>query len=341
MKIIIPGGSGQVGAILARAFVADGHEVVVLSRNPIKAPWRAVAWDGETLGPWAAELDGADVVINLAGRSVNCRYTARNRRLIKESRIHSTRAVGQAIAKAKRPPRLWLQATTATIYAHRYDAPNDEATGILGGSEVGAPDTWRFSIDVAQSWEQAANEVIVPETRKVLMRSAMIMSPDAGGVFDILLGLVRWGLGGASDDGRQYVSWIHDRDFIRAVYWLIDHRDLEGPVNLASPNPLPNAEFMRALRAAWGIRVGLPATKWMLEIAAFFMRTESELVLKSRRVIPARLLQSGFAFQYPTWPEAAADLCRRWREQRHNEGADTLARRSISPTCSSRKTNKI
>lgn len=316
MKIVIPGGTGQVGTLLARAFIANGHEVVVLSRNPRKAPWRVIEWDAETVGDWAAEIDGADVVINLAGRSVNCRYNAANRRLIKESRVNSTRAVGQAIAGAARPPQVWLQATTATIYAHRYDAPNDEASGILGGLEQGAPDTWRFSIDVAQAWEQAANDVIVPHTRKVLLRSAMTMSPDRGGVFDALLGLVRWGLGGASGDGRQYVSWIHDRDFIRAVYWLIDHPELEGTVNLASPNPAPNAEFMRTLRAAWGIGFGLPATKWMLEIGAFFMRTETELILKSRRVVPGRLLESGFVFQFPTWAEAAADLCRRWRELR-------------------------
>jgi uncharacterized protein (TIGR01777 family) len=314
MKIVIPGGTGQVGTLLARAFVADGHEVVVLSRKPGEAPWRVVSWDAETVSDWAAEIDGADVVINLAGRSVNCRYNAENRRLIKESRINSTRAVGQGIARAARAPRVWLQSSTATIYAHRYDAPNDEATGILGGLERDCPDTWRFSIDVAKSWERAADEVVVPQTRKVLLRSAMTLSPDRGGVFDVLLGLVRRRLGGASGDGRQYISWIHDQDFVRSVYWLIDHQELEGPINLAAPNPVPNAEFMRCLRAAWGIRFGLPATKWMLEIGALFLRTETELILKSRRVVPGRLLQSGFVFQFPTWAEAAADLCRRWQD---------------------------
>jgi uncharacterized protein (TIGR01777 family) len=267
------------------------------------------------------EIDGADVLINLAGRSVNCRYNPANRRLINESRVKSTRAVGQAIAEAARPPRVWLQASTATIYAHRYDAPNDEATGVLGGSEANAPDTWKFSIDVANAWEQAAKEAKTSQTRQVLLRSAMTMSPDPGGVLDVLLGLVRWGLGGSAGDGRQYVSWIHDRDFIRAIYRLIEHAELEGPVNVSSPNPVPNAEFMRALRAAWGIGFGLPAAKWMLEIGAFFMRTETELVLKSRRVIPGQLLKSGFVFQFPTWPEAAADLCRRWRELRAQKNA--------------------
>src|SRR5579859_253876 len=162
MKIVMPGGSGQVGTLLARAFVADGHEVVVLSRKPGKAPWKVFPWDAETVGDWAAGIDGTDVVINLAGHSVNCRYHAENCRLIKESRINSTRAVGQAIAGAARPPRVWLQASTATIYAHRYDAPNDEATGILGGAEADAPDTWRFSIDVAKSWEQTVNEARLP-----------------------------------------------------------------------------------------------------------------------------------------------------------------------------------
>jgi uncharacterized protein len=314
MKVVIPGGSGQVGTLLARAFSGDGHEVVVLSRNPHKAPWRVVGWDAESIGDWAAEIDGADAVVNLAGRSVNCRYTAANRRLIKDSRVHSVRAVGQAVARAARPPRVWLQMSTATIYAHRYDAANDEATGILGGTETSAPDTWRFSIDVAESWERAADEAVTPRTRKVLLRAAMVMSPDRGGVFDTLLGLVRWGLGGTCGDGRQYVSWIHDRDFVRAIYWLIDCEDLAGPVNLASPNPVPNREFMRDLRAAWGIPFGLPATNGMLAVGAWFLRTETELILKSRRVVPGRLTQSGFDFLFPTWATAASDLCSRWRE---------------------------
>jgi hypothetical protein len=311
MKIVIPGGSGQVGTILARAFVTDGHEVVVLSRRPGKAPWSVVSWDGETLGAWAAELEGADAVINLAGRSVNCRYNAKNRRDIIESRVKSTRVIGEAIARSTRPPRVWLQASTATIYAHRYDAANDEATGIIGGSEENAPDTWRFSIDVAKSWEGAAQEADLPATRQVLLRSAMTMSPDRGGIFSVLARLVRWGLGGACGDGRQYVSWIHEVDFIKAIYWLISHEELHGPVNLASPQPLPNADFMRTLRVAWGKGWGLPAKKWMVEVGAFFLRTESELILKSRRVVPGRLLQSGFKFQFPSWTEAAADLCER------------------------------
>ncbi len=195
MKIVIPGGSGQIGAMLARKFFADGHEVVVLSRKEGHSPWRIVEWDGETLGDWGSEFDGADVVINLAGRSVNCRYGARNRREIKDSRLKATRAVGQAIAESSLPPRVWLQASTATIYSHRYDSANDETTGILGGDEPNVPDTWRFSIDVAKSWEQAALEARTPNTRQVLLRSAITMSPDRGGAFDELLKLVRWGIG--------------------------------------------------------------------------------------------------------------------------------------------------
>lgn len=314
MKIIIPGGSGQVGTILARAFHQAGHEVVILSRRPTKAAWRVMEWDAQTLGDWTTVIEGADVVINLAGHNVNCRYNAENRRLIKESRVKSTQILGDAIARASRPPRVWLQAGTATIYAHRYDAPNDEATGILGGSEPSAPDTWRFSIDVATAWECALNESATPNTRKVLLRSAMTMSPDHGGVFDTLLTLVRYGLGGSAGGGRQYVSWIHDQDFVRAIYWLIEHDELEGPINLAAPNPAPNSEFMSTLRSALGISFGLSATALMLEVGAFFLRTETELILKSRRVIPGKLMQSKFIFQFPTWAEAAQNLCDRWRE---------------------------
>jgi hypothetical protein len=314
MKIIIPGGSGQVGTILARAFLAGGHEVVVLSRRPAKASWRVAAWDARTLGGWASEFEGADVVINLAGRSVNCRYSPANRRVIIDSRVDSTRVVGEAIARSARPPALWLQAGTATIYAHRYDAPNDEATGLLAATETNAPETWRFSNGVAASWERALNEAATPRTRKVILRTSLVMSPDPGGVFAVLLGLVRRGLGGRAGHGRQFVSWIHGADFVHAIQFLIARESIEGPVNLAAPHPVPNSEFMRGLREAWGRRFGLPAAQWMLEIGAFFMRTETELILKSRRVVPGRLLENGFVFKFPSWPEAARDLCGQWRE---------------------------
>jgi uncharacterized protein (TIGR01777 family) len=308
MRVVIAGGSGQIGTVLARAYHARGDDVTILSRSPQRAPWKSIPWDAKTLGEWTAAVDGADVLVNMAGRNVNCRYTAQNRREILESRIDSTRVLGQAIAHAAHPPRVWLQASTATIYAHRFDAPNDEATGIIGGNEPNAPETWRFSIDVATAWEEACNNAATPRTRKVLLRSAMIMSPDRGGVFDTLLALVRRGLGGRAGSGRQYISWVHYLDFINALDFLIQREDMSGPVNIASPNPLPNAEFMRELRRAAGVRIGLPATALMLEAGAFVLGTETELILKSRRVIPKRLLDAGFAFTNPDWSTAAEDL---------------------------------
>ena len=212
--------------------------------------------------------------------------------------------------------------STATIYAHRFDAANDEATGILGGAEPDVPALWGRSIDIARAWEKTLFEADTPCTRRVAMRSAMVMSSDRGSVFDILLGLVRWGLGGPVAGGGQFMSWIHEDDFVRAVELLIERDDISGPVNLAAPGPLPQRDFMAALRAAWGRRLGLPATRWMLEIGTFFMRTESELILKSRRVVPGRLVAEGMEFQYPTWPEAARDLVSRWRGavRKHPDG---------------------
>jgi uncharacterized protein (TIGR01777 family) len=264
------------------------------------------------LGKWAGEVDGADAVINLAGRSINCRFTPANRQAITASRVDSTRVVGEAIAQANRPPRVWLQASTANVYTHRFDAPNDEDTGLLDSPSAETPDTWRFTIGVGQAWEQALDEAATPHTRKVKLRTTLMMSPDRGGVFDVLLRLVRFGLGGQAGDGRQYISWMHAVDYVSAVHWIIAHEELTGAINLAAPEPLPNAEFMRELRAAWGQSIGLPAARWMLEVGAFFLRTETELILKSRRVIPGRLLKSGFTFQFPTWAKAARDLCRRW-----------------------------
>lgn len=309
MKLVLAGGSGQVGALLARHWLAAGHDLVVLTRGQSIPRGRAVAWDGRTLGGWAAELDGADVLVNLAGRTVNCRYTAANRREIVESRVGSTRVLGQALARLATPPRVWLQSSTATIYAHTLGPPNDEFTGALGGDEPGVPETYRFSVTVAKAWEQAAAEFESPRTRLVLLRSALTLSPDPGGVFDVLLWLVRRGLGGTNGSGRQFVSWVHERDFARALDWVIAHEGLRGPVNVCSPNPVPNAEFMATLRRAWGAPFGLPATRAMLEVGARLLGTETELILKSRRVVPGKLLASGFAFEFPTWASAAAELC--------------------------------
>src|SRR5579863_8554490 len=219
MKIVIPGGTGQLGTVLARAFYRDGHDILVLGRTPrlapgsptrsgfahdgVEAPWRVERWDPEDVSQLAEKLDGSEVVINLAGRSVNCRYNITNRREIISSRVQSVRAVGGAIARAKRPPRLWLQASTATIYAHTYGPPHDELSGVIGGSEPDVPEAWRFSIDVATAWERAFDEIETPSSRKVKLRSALTLSPDRGGIFDALLALVRWGLGGTMGNGQQ------------------------------------------------------------------------------------------------------------------------------------------
>jgi len=291
-----------------------------LTRAPYTAEWQTVHWDGEHEGPWIESLEGADVCINLAGRSVNCRYHAENRRAIYDSRIGTTRLLGRVFGTLADPPRVWLNASTATIYRHALDREMDEATGELGGNElVGrtrrAPDTWNFSIGVAKDWEAAFFEAYTPRTRKVAMRSAITMSPTPENAFGVLSNLVRMGLGGTQGNGRQFVSWVHEDDFARAVEFLIEHEELEGAVNIASPNPLPNREFLAELRDAWDRPNGLPAPSLLIEVAAFFLRTESELLLKSRRVVPGRLLDAGFRFEFPEWAEAAEDLVRRWRSR--------------------------
>ena len=327
LKIVIPGGSGQVGRTLAQYFQQRGHHVTVLTRGPYTAPWQTVHWDGVTWDSWVETLEGADVCINLAGRSVNCRMTDANRKAMRESRIGPTRLLGEVIAGLAYPPKLWMNASTATIYRHSIDTPMDEATGELGGNEpIGpglfgrqryAPDTWNFSVQLARDWEAAFFKAPTPQTRRIALRSAITFSPIPGNAFEVFLNLVRLGLGGAQGNGRQYVSWMHEQDYARAIEFLIDHEEMDGPVNIASPNPLPNREFLEELRDAWGMPNGLPAPAPLIEIGAFFMRTESELVLKSRRVVPGRLLDAGFTFDFITWQEAAADLVRQWR-RRHD-----------------------
>ncbi|ETA71064.1 TIGR01777 family oxidoreductase [Actinospica robiniae] len=320
MKVVIPGGTGQVGTLLRRSLAAQGHDVVILTRQPDRtaqatrtARTHEVAWDGRNLGAWTRELEGADAVINLAGRSVSCRYNEANLQAMMDSRVHSAEVIGEAIARCDAPPAIWLQASTATIYAHRFDAPNDEATGVIGGNEAGVPDYWEYSVRIARAWEQAQREADTPGTRRVALRSAMVMSPDRAGIFDYLSWLARLGLGGPVAGGAQYVSWIHEHDFVRAVCHLIADDRLDGPVNLAAPGPLPQREFMRILRKAWRRPVGLPATEWMAQVGAFVLRSDVELLLKSRRVVPTRLLEAGFAFDYERWPAAADELVARRR----------------------------
>jgi uncharacterized protein (TIGR01777 family) len=315
MRIVIPGGSGQIGQLLARHFHSAGHRVTVLSRHPAPAPWQVLQWDARTPGPWAEALEGSDVCINLTGRSVNCRLTPENRRAIHDSRTDAAHVLNQVIATLASPPRVWLNASTATIYRHALDRPMDEFTGEIGGNEPGAPETWSFSVQVAKDWEEAFFSTSIPGTRKVAMRTTIAFNADPGSAFAIMSRLVRFGLGGAQGRGDQFVSWIHEADLIRAIEFLIERSDIDGPVNLAAPNPLPNKDFMRAFRQAWGMPVGLPAAAWMIEIGTFLIRTESELVLKSRRVVPGCLLAAGFQFQFPEWQLAVNDLVQRWRKR--------------------------
>ena len=306
-RIVLAGGSGFIGTFLQESLAADGYEVVVLTRTGHESS-RAIRqhhWDGQTLGDWTGELDGASALINLSGRSVNCRYNVRNRRDILESRVNSTRVLGEAIARSSEPPPVWLNASTATIYKHTFDRRMDEATGVIGATPE-AKDA--FSIEVARAWEQTLNDASTPKTRKVAMRTAMVFAANEGGVYRTLRSLARWGLGGPIAGGHQMISWIHEDDFCRAVEWLIDHDDLSGPINVASPNPLPQRDMMRIIIRERGMPFGLHATRWMLEVAAYFHRTEAELILKSRYVVPAKLLESGFKFQFPRMEDAVREI---------------------------------
>lgn len=302
-KIILAGGTGFLGAVLARHFTVLGWEVVVITRKPSRA--REVAWDGETMGEWARELEGADAIVNLCGRSVDCRYTPANRRIIMDSRLRPTRAIGQAIAQCTRPPRVWLNCSSATIYRHTLGAAWDE-TGTDFTPTSAVHD--EFSLDVIHAWEDAFNAAPAPGTRKVALRTTMVLGHGRNSVFPVLRRLARLGLGGRMGSGRQFVSWLHQEDFCRAVEWLVAHEEVSGPVNLAAPHPLPNAEMMHLFRQLVGMPLGLPATEWMLEIGAFFLRTETELILKSRRVVPGKLLAGGFEFRFPTMQAALQDL---------------------------------
>ena len=332
MRILIPGGSGQVGTLLARHLYKQGHEITILSRHPNAHPeqnWRTLAWDGLTPGPWAIEIDRSDAIIHLSGRSVNCRYNAKNRQEIFDSRTKPTHLLGQLNAASPTPPKIWMNASTSTIYRNALDRPQDEFTGELGdlptqrgtNEPANLPETWSFSIDVAHRWEQALAAIPTPHTRKIRLRSSMVMSPDAGGVFSVFSKLARLGLGGTQGSGKQFVSWMHDLDYCRATDLLLAHPEItdetNGIVNMTAPGPMPNREFMQTLRQAWNQPIGLPATRWMLEVGALAMRTETELILKSRQVTPGFLLKHGFNFDFPTWPTAARDLVTRLKAKQN------------------------
>ena len=306
-RIVLAGGSGFLGQVLADWFAARGADVVILTRTPREGGRvREVSWDALTLGQWQREIEGAEAVINLAGRTVNCRYNAENRQLIVDSRVDSTRVLGSAINLCGRPPRVWLNSSTATIYKHTYGKPNDEATGQIEATPEAKDE---FSVEVAVAWERALDASRTPGTRKVALRSAMVLGSGKNSVFPMLRRLTRLGLGGRMGNGRQFVSWIHESDFCRAIEWLLAQEEFTGPVNLAAPNPVPNSELMRTLRKVCGMPLGLPATRWMLEIGALFLGTETELIIKSRRVVPGRLLAAGFEFEFPHLRPALENLC--------------------------------
>ncbi len=300
-KVLLPGGTGFLGRVLARHFLRKGCEVVVLTRGAGSAiaGLRLVPWDGRTVGAWAAELEGCDLVVNLCGRSVNCRYTPENRREIFASRLDSTRALGEAIAACRRPPPLWINSSSATIYRHAEEKDMTEVGGEIGSG---------FSVEVCQNWEVELFKVLAPQTRKVALRSAMVLGRDPGSVFQVLSRLVRLGLGGKMGSGRQYVSWLHEADFCGIVDWLVEHENLVGPINVCAPEPVPNRKLMAVLRRAYRMPVGLPATRLMLEVGAWAMGTETELILKSRRVVPGRLLDSGYVFRFPEIEGAVREL---------------------------------
>jgi uncharacterized protein (TIGR01777 family) len=304
-KIILAGGSGFLGRTLAKWYNKKGWEVIVFSRREYESnAARCVTWDGENIGDWVDELEGARAIINLAGRSVNCRYTAANRRKMMDSRVLSTRILGQAISECKIPPQVWLNSSTATIYTHTYSTPHGED----GSTNPTREAKDEFSIEIAKAWEKEFNTAYTPATRKVTLRTAMVFGREPGGVFEVLHRLTRFGLGGRMSHGRQFVSWIHEVDFCRSMDWLIENDNAEGIYNICAPEPLTNSEMMAILRKACKMPIGLPAARWMLEIGTFFMRTETELIIKSRRVVPSRLRDEGFDFNFSRLEPAIADL---------------------------------
>ncbi len=305
-KIIIAGGSGFLGRTLNQWFEQQGCEVVTLSRSAgVELPGRTVCWDGMTAGEWVQELEGAAAIINLAGRSVNCRYHARNRRQIMDSRVASTRVLGQALAACDKPPQVWIQSSTATIYKHNYGEPWTETSGEIG-ADPRARD--QFSIEVAQAWEEAFEQSPTPATRRITARTAMVFGAEPGGVYHVLRWLVRLGLGGAMDGGRQMVSWIHAVDFCRVIDWLITQPEANGVFNVCAPEPLQNHLMMQELRSSLRVPIGFPQPRWLLIAGALLMRTEIELVVKSRNVVPERLQQAGFEFRFRNFAAAAAQL---------------------------------
>lgn len=299
-KIVLAGGSGFLGSLLADHLNNQGFKVVILSRKSFSSTSaKVIVWDGETLDAWSEELEGASALINLAGRTVDCRYTEKNKKQMLNSRILSTRVLGKAVSSCKKPPRVWLNSSTATIYEHTYGASHGEGGRVAHSVE--AKD--EYSVLLASLWEDEFKVSSCPGTRKIILRTALVFD-KSGSVYKVLKRLAAFGLGGKMGHGKQIVSWIHSEDFLRAIDWLILNEKAEGVYNLAAPNPLSNSEMMHEVRKEVGAAFGLPATKWMLEIGAFILRTETELIIKSRNVVPDRLLKEGFKFNFLTLKSA-------------------------------------
>jgi uncharacterized protein (TIGR01777 family) len=300
--IVIFGANGFLGRYLTRYFARNGKEVVAIARS--REGWSGdgmfLEWDGKSQGPWALALDGAEAVINLAGRSVNCRYTEENRRQIMDSRVDATRAIGEAMRKCKTPPKTWLNASTATWYRHAEDRPQNDWLGEPGEG---------FSCEVAQAWEDAFfGADIDAATRKVALRIGMVLANERETVYDVLRKLTVRGLGGTMGGGNQRLSWIHMEDFLRAVDFVINDPFLDGTLNVTAPEHPTNREWMKTFREVVGMPLGLPATRWMLEVGAWFLGTETELVLKSRWAEAVRLRDAGFRWRWSKAADAVIDL---------------------------------
>jgi uncharacterized protein len=311
-KLVLAGGTGFCGQILERYFHQLGYSVVVLTRDKAKhtGPGLVATWDGETLGDWCQHLEGSAAVINLSGLSVNCRYTQRNRQLLHSSRLLPTRVIAAAIAACASPPAVWMNASTATLYRHNTSTTAWTEADTDFTAEPAAKDA--YSIQLAMDWEAAFYEAEVPaHVRRVALRSAMVLGHGENSVYPVLQLLARVGLGGKMGSGSQWVSWMHELDFCRAIHWILDHTELSGPINLAAPQAERNADMMKLFRQSVSMPLGLPAAPWMLEVGAYLMRTETELILKSRHVSPAKLQATGFTFTHPSMKAALQDLSAR------------------------------
>ncbi|MET3028277.1 TIGR01777 family oxidoreductase [Flavobacterium sp. UW10123] len=298
-KLIIAAGTGFLGQVLVNHFKDKFGEIIILTRGKSQTIGgiKYVNWNAKTFSGWEKELENATVLINLAGKSVDCRYTKKNKREILWSRIDSTKILNKAVLNCKNPPKHWLNSSTSTIYRFSLDKQMDEVDGEIGND---------FSINVALSWEKAFFKTETPKTIKTALRTSIVLGKN-GGAFIPLKNLVKIGFGGKQGSGNQFVSWIHEDDFADAVDFIIQ-KEITGVINVVSPEPIQNAYFMHKLRKAVGFPFGIPMNKFFLEIGSFFIRTETELVLKSRNVIPKRLLENGFRFKFNDINNAFKDL---------------------------------